>query len=424
MGIFQRLGLLPKVSVIPEPIDFVGPIFDALKTTAKTMDVGTLWEEQPHLRTVTTFIARSIASLQLQAFEHVEDGGRERVRTGDVARICRQAAPGVLTYDLLERTVLDMCLYDEFFWLIVGHTEWGFEVRPIPNSWIRTRKWTNRYELESIIIDSDTLGETIEIPADKLIHRSGYNPHTMKRGKSPVQSLRDTLSEQIEAALYRTQKWRNGPKVGSVITRPPEKDVGKWETEHQRRFMAMLRRSFSGDASDVGGTLILEDGMDMKSMDSSSRDEQVVEMAKLSLQTVAQVYQVNPTMVGALENANYSNVKEFRKSLYGDNLASWIRIIEDVLNLYLLPMMGVDNEKFYLEFNIEEKLRSSFEEKAAVMDKSVGAPWITVNEARAMENRPSIEGGDVLAKPLNTAFGDTAESPAEDEDPGGDDGDT
>lgn len=423
MGFLQSIGLLPTATAVPEPIDLVGPIFEAMKLSTKTMTVERLWEDQPHLRTVTTFIARSIASLQLQAFHREADGGRERIRQGDVATLCQLVAPQILTYDLIERAVLDMCIYDEFFWLVVGKTEWGFELRPIPIPWIRKRNWSDPWTLESIVIDYQGLGKTVEITADRLIHRRGYNPVTMKRGKSPIQSLRDTLGEQIESALYRAQKWRNGPKVGSVITRGPEKDVGKWPIEAQRRFIATLKSAFSENSSDVGGTLILQDGMDIKNFDSSSKDEQVVEMTKLSLQTVAQVYQVNPTMVGQLDNANYSNVKEFRKALYGDNLASWIRIMEDILNQFLLPMMGEDNTQVYLEFNIDEKLRSSFEEKAAIMDKAVGAPYVTVNEARAMDNRPALPGGDELARPLNTSFG-SLEDPEDAADEGGDGDDT
>jgi hypothetical protein len=39
------------------------------------------------------------------------------------------------------------------------------------------------------------------------------------------------------------------------------------------------------------------------------------------------VYFINPTMVGILDNANYSNVREFRKALYGDNLGPEIERI-------------------------------------------------------------------------------------------------
>ena len=150
--------------------------------------------------------------------------------------------------------------------------------------------------------------------------------------------------------------------------------------------------------------------MDFKPTHLKAQDEQVVDMTKLSLQTVASIFQVNPTMIGLLDNANYSNVREFRKSLYGDSLAPQVKMIEDALNQFVLPALGAPAD-IYAEFNLEEKLRASFEEKAAVTSTAVGAPWMTVNEARAQNNMPAIDGGDLLARPLNTDFGPPDEKP-------------
>ena len=153
--------------------------------------------------------------------------------------------------------------------------------------------------------------------------------------------------------------------------------------------------------------------MDFKPFHLKAQDEQVVDMTKLSLQTVASVYHVNPTMVGLLDNANYSNVREFRRSLYGDSLGPLIKRIEDALNLIVLPMLG-EPEGVYVEFNLDEKLRASFEEKAAVTSTAVGGPWMTVNEARAMNNMTSIDGGDDLIRPLNVGVaGDSSGEPNE-----------
>lgn len=123
-------------------------------------------------------------------------------------------------------------------------------------------------------------------------------------------------------------------------------------------------------------------------------------MTKLSLQTVASIYHVNPVMVGLLDNANYSNVREFRRSLYGDSLGPIIKQVEGVINEFLRPMID-DDDAVYVEFNLDEKLRASFEEKAAVTSTAVGGPWMTRNEARAMNNLPAIDGGEDLITPLN-----------------------
>jgi hypothetical protein len=61
-----------------------------------------------------------------------------------------------------------------------------------------------------------------------------------------------------------------------------------------------------------------------------------------------------------------------------------------------------------VEFDLTEKLKGSFEERAGILQASVGGPWLTRNEARADNNLPPIEGGDELIVPLNVVAGGQA----------------
>ena len=45
----------------------------------RSADYGTLWREQPHVRTVIDFLARGVSQLGLHAFERQPDGDRARV---------------------------------------------------------------------------------------------------------------------------------------------------------------------------------------------------------------------------------------------------------------------------------------------------------------------------------------------------------
>ena len=62
----------------------------------------------------------------------------------------------------------------------------------------------------------------------------------------------------------------------------------------------------------------------------------------------------------------------------------------------------------YLEFSLAAKLQGSFTEQAAVLQSSVGAPYLTRNEARARLNLPPVSGGDELVTPLNVLIGGLA----------------
>ena len=178
-----------------------------------------------------------------------------------------------------------------------------------------------------------------------------------------------------------------------------------------RRAIGSLRdwkdRWTGKDGKKAGGTPILEDGMELHRLGFSAREDEWAEVAKLALSTVAGVYHVNPVMVGILDNANFSNTKEFRKMLYSETLGPTLARIEERVNAFLVPRVS-SNPDSYVEFNIEEKLQGSFEEQAAIISTSTGAPWMTVNEARARMNLPAIDGGDQRVIPLNVLVGGQA----------------
>ncbi|MGP9760229.1 phage portal protein [Corynebacterium sp. AOP12-C2-36] len=411
MGLLDYFGLSRAPLRAPEPDELAAPIFAGIVRDIDTMSVEQLWREQPHLRTVCDFIARSVASVNLHAYRHDTDGGRERVRGEPVSRLMKKASQSMLTYDLIYRSLMDLSLYDEFIWIVENHPVEGYRITPISPTWQIRYRWRDAWTMRSMVMTDPSSGEQVEVPAEKMVRIHGYDPFTMKTGSSPVEALKDTLREQLEGAAYRSQLWKSGARLGGVITRPH--DAPKWDNKARARFKGSWQSQYTGRGSGAGGTPVLEDGMDFKPAHLKAQDEQVVDMTKLSLQTVASVYHVNPTQVGLLDNANYSNVREFRRSLYGDSLGPQIKRIEDALNQWALPILGVDDD-VYVEFNLEEKLRASFEEKAAVTSTAVGAPWMTVNEARGMNNLPHLDGGDVLARPLNTTFGE--EDPQAEED--------
>jgi hypothetical protein len=112
-------------------------------------------------------------------------------------------------------------------------------------------------------------------------------------------------------------------------------------------------------------------------------------------------------MVGILEHANFSNMKEQHRSTYQDTLGPIMSQLSQAFNLQLAADLGLP-ESAYFEFNIKEKLRGSFEEEAAAIQTAVGAPHMTRNEARARQNLPAIEGGDDLVTPLNVLVGGQA----------------
>ena len=85
MGLLDALGLGKAAKDEPSSlygVDFIPDVLEGLSD----MSIGELFRAQPHLRTVTTFIARMVATVSLHAYERQDDGGRIRVRDTDLGR--------------------------------------------------------------------------------------------------------------------------------------------------------------------------------------------------------------------------------------------------------------------------------------------------------------------------------------------------
>jgi hypothetical protein len=137
----------------------------------------------------------------------------------------------------------------------------------------------------------------------------------------------------------------------------------------------------------AGATPILEDGMDIKTISQNFRDSEYLGARKLTREECRRGVPRAAAMVGILEHATFSNIKEQHKQLYQDCLGPWLTMLEEEIELQLLPEFD-DAEDVYVEFNIAEKMKGSFEEQASSLTQAVGRPYMTANEARARLNLP------------------------------------
>ena len=390
----------PNVSYMGAPE--LASMLDPSKLTAAQM-----WSTQPHFRTVVTFVARNIAQLGLHSFERVDGTDRRRDKSSVLARTIEDVDGHTTTFELIFALVGDLALYDRAYWWAAPSSdmESGWMIRRLPPTWVEP-VMANMWEVKEYKVYMRADGGAETIPAEHILAFPGYHPGKMQGSSPTVDALRQTLQEQVEASAYRAQVWKRGGRVSSVIERPA--GARPWSDGAREAFREDWYSKYTGRGSKAGGTPILEDGMKLTRIDFNAQEQQFVEAAKLSLTTVASAFHVNPTMIGQNEGANYSNVREFRKMLYGDTLGPLVAQIEGRINSFLVPRMGLDRRRFYVEFNIEEKLQGNFEEQGAILQSATGGPWMTRNEARGMRNLPALEGGDELIVPLNVITGGQA----------------
>lgn len=373
--------------------------------TIDDIDTEQLYASQPNLRAVISFLMRNMAQIPLKCFMLGEGGDRSRDRDGVAALLLRKPNGSQTLYEFNNQLMGEILLYDRCVTVIAPDADlpsgWRWQI--IPNRWIINAGGTDPFELDWIEVVNHS-GRATRITKDNLVVFHGWNPGEPRSGLSPVAALKTTLSEQISAQAFRETIWKNGGRFGEYIARP--KDVEKWDEPDIARFRESFANNWTGKEAAGKGIPVLEDGMEVKSVQFNAKEAQWLESVELSMKTCCQVYGVKPAMITG-EGQTYASVKENARSLYNDVLGPNIVMIQQRVTEFVFPMIGApDNE--YAEFDMSAKLAGSFEEQAAVLSTSTGAPWMLRSEARERMNLPYVEGFDEPVTPLNVLTGGLA----------------
>ena len=401
MALFQRVlrriigesGNFFRVDISPE----ANPVVEGY-----TADE--LYASQSNLQAVVGFLADSVAQLPLKVY--VRNGETERVRDRNsvAAKTLWKPNSNQTEYEFINALMVEYLLNGT---AIVWHlpdpySESGHQLRILPHAWITDSESDTAYSYKSITVKAWGSAPAVKVPAEDFTQFKMYSPGKPGSYQSPVSSLRTILTEQIQADKFRTQIWRSSGRFNAYITRP--KDVAAWDDETKKKWVEAFREGWSANGGNAGKIPLLEDGMEIKPYQFNSKDAQYAETKQLSREDVAAAYHVNPSLIWHTATQTYASAKDNARALYADCLGPTIQMLQQRINSFLLPMLGADPDT-YVVFDLSEKLKGSFEERASILQSAVGGPYMTRNEARADMDLPPIDGGDDLIVPMNVNNG-------------------
>lgn len=395
---FSRIigpGATVRVELAPEAF----PVVEGLSPRE-------LYASQANLHAVVSFLSDSIAQLPLKVYKRNGENDRERDRDSVVAKLLWKPNADQTEYEFFNAVAIEFFLYGTaILWLLPDpNSESGYQLRILPRDWIIDSESDTAYAMNSITIMARGDAPAVRVPKDEFIQFKMYSPGVPGSYQSPVAALTQTLMEQIQADKFRTQIWRSSGRFNAYITRP--KDVAPWDDETKKRWVEAFREGWGSGGGSAGKMPLLEDGMEIKPYQFNAEQAQYAETKQLSREDVAAAYHVNPSLIWHSSTQTYASAKDNARALYADCLGPVLQMLQQRINSFLLPKVGADPDT-YVIFDLTEKLKGSFEERAAILQSAVGGPYMTRNEARADNNLPPIEGGDELIVPMNVNNGIT-----------------
>jgi HK97 family phage portal protein len=349
---------------------------------------GWIYGTQPAVRSVIHYIADNSAQLGLKLYERVDDNERERREDHPAAKVLKRP-DGIATTDAwVYRLITDFLIWDNAYALKI-RPQIGSRlvlVRLPPGGVTVTG---GRFIPERYVIWRQD-GTFFEVDPKDVLHWYGYNPDDSLLGLSKLETLRQELAADRanQAALLEIAK--SGLK-GGYIKRPL--DAPEWSQPDAERFAEQWREA---KQRRNGRDPILDEGMEFQEVGISPKDAELIPSRRFTKEEVASLYGMKHVPPEG---------EEEREQFLADVLPPLVERLAGQFNVDVLEAEYGESD-LYFEFDLNEKLRGDPEKRFSAITSSVGAPWLTRNEARAMENKPSVEGGDELITPANVIVGD------------------
>jgi HK97 family phage portal protein len=232
-------------------------------------------------------------------------------------------------------------------------------------------------------------GKSFELTSDEVLHIRGFGGNPLGGMSTLAFGARAFgLALAIDKAAGST--FRNGVRPSGVLT------FEKFLSPEQRTVIEdKLTEKFLG-AMNAGRPMTLEGGTKWQQLSINPEDAQMLQSRGFSVEEVCRFFGVPPFMIGHTEKSTSwgTGLEQQTLGFVKFTLRRRLKRIEQALEKQLLTpedrAAGI-----VIEFNLEGLLRGDSAGRSAFYQSGLNNGWMTINEVRALENLPPVEGGEV-----------------------------
>lgn len=205
--------------------------------------------------------------------------------------------------------------------------------------------------------------------------------------RSPIQMHRDTIAAALAITRYES-RFFNRDGVPLFVMEGPF-DSAASAARATADVDAAITRAAQEGRQFVG----LPDGHKINPLSVDPDKMQMIEAKRFVIEEIARIYSLPPVFLQDLTHGTFSNTEQQDLHLVKHTLAHDVRALESELNLKLF---GRGRREFYVEMNMAGLLRGDFKSMMEARSQGIQNAQLTPNEARELDNRPPLPGGDQL----------------------------
>jgi len=212
-------------------------------------------------------------------------------------------------------------------------------------------------------------------------------------GFDPVSGLKDVFGLAMALDINAAKFFANDSRPGSILS--TEQTIS--DGAHKRLKESMEDRKGVENAHRF---MILEEGLQILTGRQANRESQMDESRARQALEVCRIYNVPPHKVQILDKATFSNIEEQQIDWVADCMLPLVVTWEAALNMWLLSERDRATGHFF-KMDLRGLMRGKMAERGEFYQKAVGGPWMSKNEARALEDMDPVDGGDEILSPMN-----------------------
>jgi len=250
-------------------------------------------------------------------------------------------------------------------------------------------------------------GRSVRISAEPvpgmrpILHMRLFNPANDHYGLSPLEAAATAIDIHNTASRWNKSLLDNSARPsGALVYTSRDSNL---TPEQYDRLKAELERGFQG-AAHAGRPLLLEGGLDWKSMSLSPKDMDFLEAKHAAAREIALAVGVPPQLLGIPGDSTYSNYQEANRAFWRQTVLPLVNRIAQALNSWLGPAFGGG---LALRPDLDG-VEALVPEREALWSRLERAHFLTTDEKRAAagygplpaaETPPASQSAEVAAPP-------------------------
>lgn len=233
--------------------------------------------------------------------------------------------------------------------------------------------WPEAYDYS---VGSDSVRFSAKQDFCPILHLKLFHPLDDYYGLSPLNAAQKALDVHNAASSWNKALLDNAARPSGALVYTSQNGA-TLSQEQFNRLKAELEESYEG-ARNAGRPLILEGGLDWKSLSLTPKDMDFMEAKASAAREIALAMGVPPLVLGLPGDNTFANYAEANKAFWRQTVIPLIARTQKAFSTWLAPVYGAN---FRLDYNVD-RIDALSSDRAAEWTRIDTASFLTQDEKR------------------------------------------